>query len=313
MPARLTTYPPDGAALVRLLDENATCHIGRASTCELRIEHPSVSRFHAEIEHRKSGWYLHDTGSKNGLRVDGHLVRGTELVKRTWFSVGDVQCSFEPLDVATAEAQRAANLSRRAISRALSAQLQQPAVGMSTLIPQLLEMVLQLSGLERGFVLYADAGEPLRVRASRALKPADFAGDRFAGSASAVERALAGGKSVVCCDTVDSPWLAVRPSVRLGGIRAIVCVPLAMHNGASGVIYVDSRQPGPPVTELDLELVESVASQAATAIEAAHLRDRIAGLLDALSDAGELAPAWEDLRREQASGNAEQVPSQAAD
>ena len=79
--------------------------------------------------------------------------------------------------------------------------------------------------------------------------------------------ALAGGKSVVCCDTADSPWLAVRPSVRLGGIRAIVCVPLAMQDGSTGVIYVDSRQPGPPVTELDLELVESVAGQAATAIE----------------------------------------------
>jgi GAF domain-containing protein len=300
MPARLTTYPPDGAALVRLLDENATCRIGRASTCELRIEHSSVSRFHAEICYREAGWYLHDTGSKNGLRVDGHLVRSTELVKRTWFSVGDVQCSFEPLDHAAAEAQRAINLSRRAISRALSAQLQQPAVGMSTLIPQLLETVLQLSGLERGFVLYAQAGKSLRVRASRALKAADFASDRFAGSASAVERALATGKSVVCCDTVDSPWLAVRPSVRLGGIRAIVCVPLAMQDGATGVIYVDSRQPGPPVTELDLELVESVASQAATAIEAANLRDRIAGLLDALSDSGEPAPAWEDLLRARA-------------
>lgn len=300
MPARLTTYPPDGAALVRLLDEEATYRIGRASTCELRIDHFSVSRFHAEIRCRENGWYLHDTGSKNGLRVDGHLVRSAELVKRTWFSIGDVQCSFEPLEEAAAEAQRAITLSRRAVSRALSAQLQQPAVGMSTLIPQLLEMVLQLSGLERGFVLYASAGEPLRVRASRALKLADFAGDRFAGSASAVERAIAGGKSVVCCDTADSPWLAVRPSVRLGGIRAIVCVPLAMQDGSSGVIYVDSRQPGPPVTELDLELVESVASQAATAIEAASLRDRIAGLLDALSDAGEPAPAWEDLRRERA-------------
>jgi GAF domain-containing protein len=300
MPARLTTYPPDGAALVRLLDEDMNYRIGRGSTCEVRIEHSSVSRFHAEIHRRENGWHLRDTGSKNGLRVEGHLVRSTELQKRTWFSVGDVQCSFEPIDASAAETQRAANLSRRVVSRALSAQLQQPGVGMSTLIPQLLDMVLQLSGLERCFVLYGDAGEPLRVRASRALDLADLAAHRFAGSASAVDRALSGGRSVVCCDTADSPWLAVRPSVRLGGIRAIVCVPLAMQEGASGVIYVDSRQPGPPVTELDLELIESVAGQAATAIEAARLREKIAGLLDTLSDAGESAPAWEDLRRARA-------------
>ena len=76
-----------------------------------------------------------------------------------------------------------------------------------------------------------------------------------------------------------------------------MCVPLPMQDGASGVIYVDSRQPGPPVTELDLELVESVAGQAATAIEAARLREKIAGLLDSLSDKDEPAPLWEELRR----------------
>jgi len=297
MPARLTTYPPDGAAMMRLLDDDTSYRIGRASNCELRIEHTSVSRFHAEIASRGLAWHLHDTGSKNGLRVDGRLVLSVELDKRTWFSVGDVQCAFEPLDVATAEAQRSINLSRRVVSRAMSAQLQQPNIGMSTLIPQLLDMVLQLCGLERGFVLYADAGEPLRVRARRALNLADLSGSRFAGSVSAVDRALAERASVVCCDTVDSPWLALRPSVRLGGIRAIVCVPLPMQDGASGVIYVDRRQPGPPVTELDLELVESVAGQAATAIEAARLREKIAGLLDTLSDKGEPAPLWDQLRR----------------
>jgi GAF domain-containing protein len=297
MPARLTSYPPDGAALVRLLEEDMNYRIGRASTCELRIEHSSVSRFHAEIVSRGHGWHLHDTGSKNGLRVDGHLVLSAELVKRTWFSIGDVQCSFEPLDSAAAAEQRSINLSRRAVSRALSLQLQQPSNGMSTLIPQMLDMVLQLSGLHRGFVLYADAGQPLRVHASRALQPTDFIGDRFAGSASAVDRALSSRKSVVCCDTADSPWLAIRPSVRLGGIRAVVCVPLALQGGATGVIYVDSRQPGPPVTELDLELVESVAGQAATAIDATRLREKIAGLMEALSDADAQAPLWEDLRR----------------
>jgi GAF domain-containing protein len=166
---------------------------------------------------------------------------------------------------------------------------------MSTLIPQMLDMVLQLSGLDRGFVLYADAGQPLRVHANRALRPADFSGDRFAGSASAVERALASRKSVVCCDTSDSPWLAQRPSVRLGGIRAVICTPLLMQDGATGVIYADSRTPGPPVTELDLELVENVAGAAATALEAARLRDRISGFIDALPAGA--APLWEELRK----------------
>ncbi|MFI4969815.1 MAG: FHA domain-containing protein, partial [Lysobacterales bacterium] len=262
MPACLTAYPPDSAALVRLLDDDTNYRIGRGGDCEVRIEHPSVSRFHAEIEGRANDWHLHDTGSKNGLRVDGHLVLGAGFSASTWFSIGDVHCSFEPLDEETAVAHRAAGLSRRAVSRALSAQLQ-PSLGMSTLIMQTLDVMLQLSGLERGFVLYAAAGERLRVRASRGLRASDIAGNHFAGSATAVERALSSGESVVCCDTTESPWLGVRPSVRLGGIRGLVCVPLRMPGGSTGVIYVDSRSPGPPVTELDLELVENIATHAA--------------------------------------------------
>jgi hypothetical protein len=293
MPARLTAYLPDGAAAVRLLDDGVH-RIGRASTCELRIEHASVSRFHAEIEARGEHWLLRDTGSKNGLRVDGHMVRSAEFQRPTWFSIGDVQCSFEPLDAAAMAAHRQTGLNRRSTTQALSERLRDPAIGVATLIPQMLDMVLQLSGLDRGFVLYADAGEPLRVHARRALRTADFAGDRFAGSAAAVDRALEERRSVVCCDTSDSPWLAQRPSVRLGGIRAVICTPLPMQDGSRGVIYADSRAPGPAVTELDLELVEHVAHTAATALETARLRDRIAGFIDALSGAD--APLWNELR-----------------
>ena len=102
MPGRLNVYPPDSAAMVRLLEDGTTYRIGRSSECEMRIDHPSVSRFHAELERRDSLWQLHDTGSKNGLRVDGHLVLQAEFPKSGWFSIGDVHCSFELLDAAQA-------------------------------------------------------------------------------------------------------------------------------------------------------------------------------------------------------------------
>ena len=295
MPARLTAYPPDGAALVRLLDETTSYRIGRASECELRIEHGSVSRFHAEIASRGGTWHLHDTGSKNGLRVHGHLVLEADLEASTWFSIGDVHCAFESLDQSAAAAHRASSASRRDISRALSARLQ-PGLGTHGLLPQTLDVVLQLSGLERGFVLYADAGDPLRVRASRGLRESDLAGSRFSGSATAVDCALASGASVVCCDIAVAPWLGLQPSVRLGGIRALFCVPLEMGGGARGVIYADSRRPGAPITDLDLELVQNIALHAASAIEAARMSERIAGLADALGHAEAAGALWEDLR-----------------
>lgn len=293
MPARLIAYPPDSPALVRLLDNGSNYRVGRANACEIRIDHQSVSRFHAEIEANDAGWRLDDTGSKNGLRVEGHMVLRIDLDKSTWLSIGDVYCWFELLDEAAAAAHHAAGESRRAVSRALSVQLQ-PDLGMSTLILQTLDVVLQLSGLERGFVLHAAAGQRLRVRASRGLRAEELAGKPFAGSVAAVNRALSAGASVVCCDTTESPWLGGRPSVRLGGIRALICVPLALADGSTGVIYADSRKPGPPVTELDLELVENVARHAATALQAARARNPDATETVDADASGALF--WEDLR-----------------
>jgi GAF domain-containing protein len=294
--ARLTAYPPDSAAIVRLLDDGVSYRIGRASDCEVRIEHASVSRYHAELVSRSGSWRLHDTGSKNGLRVHGNLALVADFSTSGWFSIGDVHCAIEPLDEAATDAHRAAGLSRRSELRILSAQLQ-PGLGLGGLIPQTLDIVLQLSGLERGFMLYGGADEPLRVRANRGVLSGEISSSRFAGSASAVDRAIETRKTVVCGDTIESPWLGARPSVRSGGIRAVVCVPLGISGGARGVIYLDSRKPGPPVTDLDLEMVETVAAQAAAAIEAARMQVKIDELAVAVDQHASKAPTWSQLRR----------------
>jgi hypothetical protein len=294
MPARFCAYPSDSAAIVRVLQDDTTFRIGRSTECEIRLEHRSISRQHAELRRNGDAWLLHDTGSKNGLSVEGHLTHRAELSKTTWFMIGDVSCSFELLDAEAGAAALASTEQRRSTSRALSARLH-PNLGIGTLIPQTLDMVLQLAGLERGFVLYAPEGEPLRVHATRGLRADDLSNKHFAGSAAAVEQALATREHVICCDTNDSPWLAARPSVRLGGIRSLLCVPLTLSGRSIGVLYADSRLPGPPITELDIELVENVTRQAAAAIEAARLEDRIADALRSASNLGIQPPAWQDL------------------
>jgi len=295
MPARFSAYPPDSPALVRLLEDGMSYRIGRSQDCELCVEHFSISRFHAELRGSRGGWSMHDIGSKNGLRVDGHLVQQAVLDKATWFAVGDVYCWFELLDSATAELAKSQNERRRSTSRSLSAQLSTNR-DLATLIPRTLDIILELSGLERGFVLYAPKGDPLRVHAVRGLNPQDIASKSFSGSVTAVDRALAAHEYVVCCDTDDSPWLGARPSVRLGGIRALVCIPLHVQGDAVGAVYADSRKPGPPITSLDMELISSVAEHASAALAARQLQGEVADFLREAAAAGLEAPRWDDLR-----------------
>ncbi|GAA0713370.1 GAF domain-containing protein [Dokdonella soli] len=295
MTARFEAYPPDRASLVRFLEPGRIYRVGRNSACELRIDHDSISRFHAELQDDARGWHLSDTGSKNGLRVDGHLVLQAHLTDSIWFAIGDVYCHFEPLSPEQVHELRSQHNTRRSISRALSSRLS-PDLGFEPLLAQTLDAMLELSGLGRGFVLYGESVDALRVRASRGIDLDELARSSFAGSVGAVDRALRERRSVVCGDTGDTPWLGVRPSVQLGGIRALICVPLLHDGELLGAVYADSRRPGTPLTELDQELIESIAGHAVATLAMARLRDAVDSLLQASSAAGARAPRWQEIR-----------------
>lgn len=303
MPLRIYAYPPEGAALLRLLDDAPQYRIGRNAECDVRIDHPSISRLHAELRCTRGTWSLADSASKNGVRVDGTRVAQVELSAPTWCAIGDVYCRLEPLSADEAALARAQGAAQRAISRSLSAGINLE-LGIEPLLTRTLAAVLELSGLERGFVLYGESTDALRVRARHALDASDLTRAGFAGSAGAVERALAQRRSVICGDIGATPWLGERPSVQLAGLRALVCLPMLADRELLGVVYADSRKPGLPLTDLDQELIESVAQQAATTLAAAQLRADLQELLSASAALGARAPRWDDIRRAHALGAA---------
>jgi GAF domain-containing protein len=294
MPARFSAYPPDRAAIVRVFEDDQRYSVGRASACEVQLDHGSVSRHHAEVAGGGDSWRLVDLGSKNGLRVDGRLVSEATLNSPTWFAIGDVYCWLEPMSAETARDAAAFADVRRSTSRALSQQLHHVS-GVDLLLRQTLDAVLELSQLERGFVLYGGIPGELRVRAVHGLQREEFTQRTFAGSVGSLQRCITERRSIICCDTSDSPWLGARPSVVLGGIRALVCIPVVFGDDLLGAVYADSRQPGPVLTEFDLELIEGVAQQAGAALAAARLRGAVDELIEAANDAGMAAPRWNDI------------------
>ncbi len=55
-----------------------TTYIGRSDECEVTIEDPLVSRRHARIVLRADNVTLEDLESRNGVRVNGKLVKGSQ-------------------------------------------------------------------------------------------------------------------------------------------------------------------------------------------------------------------------------------------
>jgi pSer/pThr/pTyr-binding forkhead associated (FHA) protein len=71
--------------------------IGRGEECEVPINHPSVSRVHAEIRPIGDGrWEIVDLGSANGVRLNGVELPASLLDARDVVELGDVVMKFLP-------------------------------------------------------------------------------------------------------------------------------------------------------------------------------------------------------------------------
>ena len=255
MQARLTAYPPDSAASIRSIGPGDALRIGRACDNGLQLEHPSISRIHAELHPAGGAWQLRDLDSKNGSFVDGTRVTLAVLDRACWLRFGDVFCEFAPLTDADVAAGESGLRQRRGAATAHTARIE-GIQRLDDLIDASLRGVLDLAQCDRGFVLL-DGDHGYRVRASLALDPARLATEEFSGSVGAVRRALETRRSVVVNDVGSEAWLASRASVAAAGLRALVCLPLLDGQTAIGAIYVDRVHAGPAISTLDLELLEA--------------------------------------------------------
>lgn len=273
MLARLTAYPPEQAAIAHPLGPAGVLRIGRGPENGLRLEHPSVSRHHALLESHDDGWRLRDLGSKNGSYIGGRRVASEALPGACWLRFGEVYCEFSPLTGEQAALGDAALRGRRATAVAQTARIDRMQ-RLEEVLDGSLRGVIELSQCDRGFVLLDGEGG-LAVHASLSLEPRQLVAPGFSGSVGAVRRVLAQGRSVVANDIGNEPWLAERGSVIARGLQTLVCLPLLDGGKAFGAIYADRTREGPPVTTLDLELLEAFAEHVALWISARRASDAL--------------------------------------
>lgn len=74
------------------LAESAT--LGRLPECEVTLDDPSVSRRHARIQRKGSGWVVEDLNSTNGVKVNGMKVSQSDLADGDRLALGGVQLLF---------------------------------------------------------------------------------------------------------------------------------------------------------------------------------------------------------------------------
>jgi putative nucleotidyltransferase with HDIG domain len=96
-----------GAVRGRSWNGSGLLRIGRLAPDEVILDHPSVSRHHAEVRATDGGWRVRDLGSTNGTRLNGAPLgtREAPLRARDLLQVGDVSLVVEELEDGDATAR----------------------------------------------------------------------------------------------------------------------------------------------------------------------------------------------------------------
>ena len=145
------------------------------------------------------------------------------------------------------------------------------SLDLDEVLNRVMDEVIAVTRAERGFVMLHDAdGRPV-FRVARGMDQSTIDDPQFQVSRSVVERVAHEGQPILTDDAQQDDRFSTRQSVMILGLRAILCVPLRIKDEILGVVYVDNRLQAGIFTPADLDLLTSIASSAAIAIENARL------------------------------------------
>jgi transcriptional regulator with GAF, ATPase, and Fis domain len=290
----------------RIFEVRDEITVGRSSSNGIRINHTQVSRVHARIAKTADGWTVRDCQSRNGIAVNGkpvseaalragdeirvgasvlvfdppfhiHRLEGADravILTEDRAPEGNVTAALDASDCVLAgekaagdpEALARANERLRKvfeIGRAI-ATLSEP----DALAGTVLDLVMGALEADRGFIL-------LREKPSGELKPAairgrDEEGTDIALSQTILQRVVRHRKSILSEDALDDPRFQNSESIKLAGVRSVLCVPLIVRDRVLGALYADKTRPYDAFTGEDLRFLTTVSHLAAASLENAR-------------------------------------------
>jgi signal transduction histidine kinase len=140
-----------------------------------------------------------------------------------------------------------------------------------TVLEQVMDAVLELTGAERGFIMLLDDDGKLQFQVARNLDQEAIQSGDFAVSRTITRRVVDSGDPIVTTNASEDPRFAQQQSIMVHNLRSIMATPLKVRNRNIGVVYVDNRIRQSMFTADDLTLLDAFAQQAAIAVENARL------------------------------------------
>lgn len=234
----------EGPLRGKVFEVTGPASIGREETCAVRLDGRHISRVHARIERRGDDFVIVDSGSRNGIFVNGRSVKEAALRPDDQVEIGEHVLVFDP----TKDPQSLPRITTtvlEGIADPLAPGEPDPRlpqlVGVAAAITaaddlkeiarMLLEALMTASSAERGIVMVLDAEGHLRPAARRAA-----AGDEEFYLSNVLHHEVAKQhRAVIATDAARRPGAGKRVG--------ILAVPLVARKVFVGLVVLESRLP----------------------------------------------------------------------
>jgi serine phosphatase RsbU (regulator of sigma subunit)/pSer/pThr/pTyr-binding forkhead associated (FHA) protein len=289
--------------------------IGRSADCEVPLDVPAISRRHAAILRERGHYFIEDLQSRNGTFLNDTRIterallgEGDRLVIcdqefRFYSGVGtgllDPLRNLEESSIAQivddettpgrASVMATLDVSSGSASWGLSAK---PEVKLAALLeitnalaqtlsvegilPKLLDSLFKIfTQADRGFIVMKPKAEgPPVVVADKARRPGGE--ERMRISRTIIEEAMSSRKAILSADAASDERFSMAQSIADFSIRSMICAPMIGLDGQpQGVIQIDTLNQRARFNDQDLEVLATVASQAAVAIDNAKMHEQV--------------------------------------
>jgi phosphoserine phosphatase RsbU/P len=283
------------------LDRESTS-IGRSQGQDVMLSDPSVSRQHAVILREGDRYTIVDRNSTHGTFVNSVRVGRSVLQFNDVLQIGSLNGPrlrfhlHQDDDTSTSLSAPAGHLISSLSELRLPDELPPAALEMEKLnwliraarqlnqggaiediLSAFLHLTLQLTGLERGFVFLRERGE---MRLAQGLSAdGKVVGEDSTVSRNAMQRAIESESNFSISDTLADQKASGWSSVMANRIRSIYCIPLRKRSSVTepnkllGLLYLDSQIRLGELTEVDHQLLDTLATEAAALLHNALLAE----------------------------------------
>jgi phosphoserine phosphatase RsbU/P len=274
--------------------------IGRQAGNELTLRDSRISRQQAQILAVEGTLVLEDMGSRHGTYVNGEKVLKHELVPKDKIDFGMTD-SYRLVylgDGATVE-ELVERVEAPAPTQAGSRELYHLGVllevartlgtglSLEDVLTAVVDAAIQVTRTERGVLLLANApGAELQMVVARDAQRGTLRPDQLQVSKSVVKRVADTRRELIVSDTGEGGTAASQQeSMARLELHTVVAIPVdklpvietldatvsTRQGELMGVLYMDSHVPSSAFSDLDREVLRSLAREAATVVENARL------------------------------------------